>query len=105
LALFGHIKKPWYAHLGDSEACASALNMARTLAEQASLGITYAQQGNVQYACQFAIQALAITTQTKSLSVLELVRQVRKELEMWKDTEEVKALERHLETTSVLIAM
>ena len=64
------------------------------------MGIAYAQQGNVQVACQLAIQALVITTQTKSLSVLERVRQVRKELEDWKDTEEVKDLERHLETTS-----
>jgi len=69
------------------------------------LGIAHAQQGNVQFACKFAIQALAITTQTKSLSVLERVRQVWKELEAWKDTEEVKDLERYLETTSVLIAM
>jgi len=156
------VKAEVYAHLGDSDACDSALNMARTLAEHASLGedhyatgfnpsrlagyegacfvrlrqadralpalqqalalldpqairrqstlftdigIAHAQQGNVQHACQFAIQALAITTQTKSLSVLERVCQVRKELEMWKDTEEVKALERHLETTSVRIAM
>ena len=32
---------------------------------------------------------------------LERVRQVRKELEVWKDTEEVKDLERQLETTSL----
>ena len=69
------------------------------------MGIAHAQQGNVQVACQLAIQALVITTQTKSVSVLERVRQVRKELEPWKDTEEVKDLERHLETTSVQIAM
>jgi len=68
------------------------------------IGIAYAQQGNVQVACQFAIQALTITTQTKSLSVLERVRQVRKELEAWKDAEEVKDLERQLETTSIRIA-
>jgi len=68
------------------------------------IGIAYAQQGNVQVACQFAIQALAITTQTKSLSVLERVRQVRKELEAWKDSQEVKDLERQLETTSIRIA-
>jgi len=67
------------------------------------IGIAYAQQGNVQVACQFAIQALTITTQTKSLSVLERVRQVRKELEAWKDAEEVKDLERQLETTSIRI--
>ncbi len=68
------------------------------------MGIAYAQQGNVQVACKFAIQALAITAQTKSLSVLERARQVRKELERWKDTEEVKDLERQLETTSIRIA-
>jgi len=68
------------------------------------MGIAYAQQRNVQVACKFAIQALAITAQTKSLSVLERARQVRKELERWKDTEEVKDLERQLETTSIRIA-
>ncbi len=68
------------------------------------MGIAHAQLGNVQTACHYAIQALAITTQTKSLSVLERVRQVWKELERWKDTEEVKDLERQLETTSMRIA-
>ena len=68
------------------------------------MGIAYAQQGNVPTACHYAIQALAITTQTKSLSVLERVRHVRNELEAWKDTQEVKDLERHLETTSIRIA-
>lgn len=58
----------------------------------------------MQTACHYAIQALAITTQTKSRSVLERVRQVRKELERWKDTEDVKDLERQLETTSIRIA-
>ncbi len=68
------------------------------------LGIAYAQQGNVPLACAFAIQALTITAQTKSLSVLERVRQVHKELEAWKDTEAVKDLERQLETTSKRLA-
>ena len=68
------------------------------------MGIAYAQQGDMQRACQFAMQALAITTQTKSLSVLERVRQVYTELEPWKDMEEVKDLERQLETTTIRIA-
>jgi len=68
------------------------------------MGIAYAQQGDMKRACQFAIQALAITTQTKSLSVLERVRQVYTELEPWKDVEKVKDLERQLETTSIRIA-
>ena len=127
-----------YAHLGDSEACEAALNTAKTLVSQASLGedryatgfnpsrlagyegacfvqlhqpdralpalqqalalldpqairrqstlltdmgIAHAQQGKVQQACHYAIQALIITAQTKSVSVLERVHQVRKELE------------------------
>jgi len=68
------------------------------------MGIAYAQQGDMQRACQFATQALAITMQTKSLSVLERVRQVYTELEPWKDMEDVKDLERQLETTTIRIA-
>ena len=68
------------------------------------MGIAYAQQGDMKRACQFAMQALAITTQTKSLSVLERVRQVYTELEPWKDMEDVKDLERQLETTTIRIA-
>jgi len=68
------------------------------------MGIAYAQQGDLKHACQFAMQALAITTQTKSLSVLERVRQVYTELEPWKDMQDVKDLERQLETTTIRIA-
>ncbi|HEY6286970.1 MAG TPA: hypothetical protein VIX20_15010 [Ktedonobacteraceae bacterium] len=68
------------------------------------MGIAYAQQGDMQRACQYAVQALAITMQTKSLSVLERVRLVYTELEPWKDREDVKDLERQLETTSIRIA-
>jgi DNA-binding SARP family transcriptional activator len=42
------------------------------------MGIAQAQQGRVQQACALAIQALSITTQTKSLSVLERVRLLRR---------------------------
>ncbi len=104
-----------FVRLRQPERALPALQQALALLDQQAIrrqstlftdiGIAHAQLGDVQHACQFAIQALAITTQTKSLSVLERVRQVRKELETWKDTEAVKNLERHLETTSVLIAM
>jgi DNA-binding SARP family transcriptional activator len=67
------------------------------------MGIAHAQQGNVQQACTLAIQALAITTQTKSLSVLERVRLVRRELESWKESEAVQDLEKHLDATFALI--
>ena len=61
------------------------------------------QQGQVQQACTLAIQALAITTQTKSLSVLERVRLLRRELEPWKEAEAVQDLEKHLDATFALI--
>jgi len=67
------------------------------------MGIAQAQQGQVQQACTLAIQALAITTQTKSLSVLERVRLLRRELEPWKETEAVQNLEKHLDATFALI--
>jgi tetratricopeptide (TPR) repeat protein len=67
------------------------------------MGIAQAQQGQVQQACTLAIQALAITTQTKSLSVLERVRNVRSELEPWKENEAVQDLEKHLDATFALI--
>jgi DNA-binding SARP family transcriptional activator len=67
------------------------------------MGIAQAQQGQVQQACTLAIQALAITTQTKSLSVLERVRLVRSELEPWKETDAVQDLEQRLDATFALI--
>jgi tetratricopeptide (TPR) repeat protein len=67
------------------------------------MGVAYAQQGNVQEACKLARQALAITTNTKSRAVLERVRTLHKALEPWKETEEVKDLEKQFDTTLALI--
>lgn len=67
------------------------------------MGIAHAQQGQVQQACALAIQALAITTQTKSLSVLERVRLLRRELEPWKEAEAVQDLEQHLDAAYALM--
>ena len=44
-----------------------------------------------------------ITMHTKSRAVLERVRTLHKALEPWKETEEVKDLEKQLDTTFVLI--
>jgi hypothetical protein len=105
-----HRAQPFPGSAADFKDGASARQVAfrKQIRRQSTLftdmGIAYAQQGNVQTACHYAIQALAITTQTKSLSVLERVRQVRNELESWKDTQDVKDLERQLETTSIRIA-
>jgi len=67
------------------------------------MGMAQALQGHVQQACTLAIQALAITTQTRSLSVLERVRLLRRELEPWKESEAVQDLEKHLDATFALI--
>jgi DNA-binding SARP family transcriptional activator/tetratricopeptide (TPR) repeat protein len=67
------------------------------------MGMAYAQQGNIQEACKLAKHALVLTTQTKSLSVLERVRLVRQELEPWGETESVQELEKHLDTMFALI--
>jgi tetratricopeptide (TPR) repeat protein len=67
------------------------------------MGNAHAQQGHVQQACALAIQALAITAQTRSLRVLERVRLVRRELEPWKETEGVQDLEKQLDATFALI--
>lgn len=103
-----------YVRLRQPERALPALLQALTLLDPQAIrrqstlftdmGIAYAQQGDMQRACQCAMQALAITTQTKSLSVLERVRQVYTELEPWKDLEDVKDLVRQLETTSIRIA-
>jgi len=69
------------------------------------MGIAYAQQGHIEEACTFAKQALAITTHTRSLSVLERVRLVRRELEPWKEAEDVKDLEKHLDMTFASITV
>jgi tetratricopeptide (TPR) repeat protein len=67
------------------------------------MGVAYAQQGNIQEACKSARQALTITMHTKSRAVLERVRTVCGALEPWKETEEVKDLEKQLDTTLALI--
>lgn len=69
------------------------------------MGIAYAQQGNIQRACQLATQALSVTKQTKSRAVLERVRMVHSELETWKETSEVRELEKQLDETLTLITV
>jgi transcriptional regulator with XRE-family HTH domain len=57
---------------------------------------TYAQKADVEGACDHAIQALSITAQTKSKTVLKRLLTFRKELETWNDTEAVKNLDRQM---------
>ena len=67
------------------------------------IGIAYAQQGDVQSACQMATQALALTKQTKSLYVLERVHIILDLLKDQQKGQEVAVLEFMLNHTATLI--
>ncbi len=69
----------------------------------ADIGLAYTQQGNIEQACQHSHQAFVLTCQTKSRAVLERLGKVHSELKMWKETNEVKQLEKHLTLLSTSI--
>lgn len=58
---------------------------------------TCTQKADVEGACEYALQALSITAQTRSKTVLKRLLTLRNELEIWKDTQVVKNLDRHME--------
>jgi hypothetical protein len=69
------------------------------------IGAVHAQIGNVQEACTFAGQALAINAQiTRSLNTLQRIADVRDMLAPWKESEFVKEFdEQYAKTiTSIL---
>jgi transcriptional regulator with XRE-family HTH domain len=57
---------------------------------------TYAQQGEVEGACGYAIQALPILAQTKSQTVAKRLLTLRQELERWHETQYVKNLDQQM---------
>ena len=57
---------------------------------------TNAQQENVEGACERAIEALSITAQTKSRTVVQRLFTLRSELEPWKETKDVKNLDEQI---------
>ena len=57
---------------------------------------TYAQQENVEGACEHAIEALSITAQTKSRTVVQRLFTLRSELEPWKETQDVRNLDEQI---------
>lgn len=57
---------------------------------------TYAQQEDVEGACEYAIEALSITAQTKSRTVVRRLFTLRSELEPWKDTKAVRNLDEQI---------
>jgi tetratricopeptide (TPR) repeat protein len=63
----------------------------------------YAQLGDIQSVERYASQALTLTVQTRSLSVLQRVQSLRERLEPWEGTSSVKALEKQLVDTRAII--
>ncbi len=63
---------------------------------------TYAQQGNVEGACEHATQALSIMAQTKSQAVAKRLLTLRHELEQWNDTHYVNNLDQQMISLTLL---
>ncbi len=63
---------------------------------------TYAQQGNVEGACEQATQALSILAQTKSQAVAKRLLTLRHELEPWNETHSVHNLDQQMISLTIL---
>jgi hypothetical protein len=63
---------------------------------------TYAQQGNVEGACEHATQAFSILAQTKSQAVAKRLLTLRHELEPWNDTHYVHNLDQQMIALTIL---
>lgn len=95
-----------FVRLRQPERALPALEKAFSLCDPTSLrrrstlladrGTVYAQLGDVQTACSLILQALDMTAQTKSLVVLQRIYKGRSELEPWKESAEVKALDERM---------
>jgi hypothetical protein len=64
----------------------------------------YAQLGDIQSVEQYASEALALTAQTGSLSVLQRIQELHDRLERWKENSSVKLLEEQLRDTKLIIS-
>lgn len=63
----------------------------------------YSQQGEIEKACECAIQALTMTDQTKSQLVLQRLRDFRRNIKAWENTSYVRAFDEQMTLRSILI--
>ena len=63
---------------------------------------TYAQQGDVEAACEYASEALSIIAQIKSQTVSKRLLVLRHRLEPWKDTGFIRTLDQQIHHSSLL---
>jgi len=105
-ARFVGYKGVCHLRLRQAEAALSALNEGVTAvgtlsARQKSIIVAdtaaaYTQQGEIEEACRLAIQALAMTDQTKSLLASQRILDVRREMNQWKTSQPVKEFDTQL---------
>ena len=70
------------------------------------IGTTYAQLGDVKMASASLLQALDMTTQTKSFELIQRIYKGKSELDPWKNSTEVKNLDERIhDTFTTLIKM
>ena len=100
-------------YVGKPEVARAALNEALTLLNPSAirrqstlytdLAKTYIQENEIEEACKLAMQALTLTTQTHSLSVLQRIHSICDELDRWKEMQSVAELKKHFFTTLKII--
>lgn len=99
-ACYTRLKNPVIAQAALQEDLAS-INPARRIHHAivlADLARTYIQQGEIPEACRLAKEGLLIVIQLKSARVLQRILDLRRDLEPWKHTEDVKSLDGQLLT-------
>ncbi len=62
------------------------------------LAKTYIQMEEIEEACELASEAIPIMVQLKSARVFQRILDLRRDLELWKNTEYVKSLDRQIAT-------
>ena len=62
----------------------------------ADLASVFAKQGAIEAACEYATQAMSITTQVRSKTVLQHLLVLRQELAPWKETSHVKTFDEQI---------
>lgn len=62
----------------------------------ADMATAHVQQGVIEHACELAVQAVALTVETRSRSVLQRLRQLRHDLESWSTTAAVRGFDEQM---------
>ena len=75
----------------------------RTSTLLTDMATAHVQQNEIEEACRLAHQALSMTIQTRSMSVLQRLGRLRRNLEPWKTLPAVKDIDEQLNTTLAMI--